>query len=77
MQSHYQINGTAVQESIDTKHYSTSADVLQGVMVISEQYGLVGKIDLLYIEEVIIISAVEDNPRPRKVELGIIGNPSP
>ena len=48
MQSHYQLNGKAVHDSIDNNRYSSATDVLQGISVISEKYGVYGKIDLYY-----------------------------
>lgn len=43
-----QIEGTYNHERIDSKKYSTSKDVLQGLSVYSEYYGLAGKIDLYH-----------------------------
>ncbi len=45
-QSEKQINGKAAHTSIDTGGYSTSKNILQGISVYSEQFGLYGKIDL-------------------------------
>ena len=45
--SSYQTRGKIKHESVDTGKYSTSKDVLQGLEVYSEKYGLVGKIDTL------------------------------
>ena len=55
MQSTYQINGSAAHESIDKQRYSSSNDVLQGVSVISEEYGLIGKIDLFYADKGLLV----------------------
>lgn len=48
MQSTYQINGSAVHETIDNQSFTTATNVLQGLSVFSEKYGLFGKIDLFY-----------------------------
>jgi len=45
--SSHQTRGKIKHESVDTGKYSTSKDVLQGLEVYSEKYGLVGKIDTL------------------------------
>ena len=45
MQTTSQINGSAVHESVDNAEYSTRKDILQGIMVFSEKYDLIGKID--------------------------------
>lgn len=42
-----QIKGRAVHEAIDQRTYSTEKDVLQGIDVYSQEYGICGKIDLL------------------------------
>ena len=55
MQSTYQINGSATHESIDNQRYSSSNDVLQGVSVISEEYGLIGRIDLFYVDKGLLV----------------------
>jgi len=41
-----QINGTAAHSGIDSGSYSTRVDVLSGISVYCEEYGLVGKIDV-------------------------------
>lgn len=43
--SSYQTRGKIKHESVDTGKYSTSKNVLQGLEIYSEKYGLVGKID--------------------------------
>lgn len=43
--SSYQTRGKLKHESVDTGKYSTSKNVLQGLEIYSEKYGLVGKID--------------------------------
>lgn len=40
-----QINGTKAHEAIDSGTHSTRSDVLCGIDVYSERYGLIGKID--------------------------------
>lgn len=42
-----QINGTAAHEAVDERHYSSKKDIITGLEVYSEVYGLVGKIDIL------------------------------
>lgn len=41
-----QINGTAAHNAIDTGSYSTRKSVLCSMMVYSQEYGLLGKIDI-------------------------------
>lgn len=41
-----QYKGTAAHETIDEQTYSTSAHILQGMEVFSEQYNICGKIDV-------------------------------
>ncbi|HUN02570.1 MAG TPA: type V CRISPR-associated protein Cas4 [Niabella sp.] len=41
-----QYKGTAAHETIDERTYSTSAHILQGMEVYSEQYNICGKIDV-------------------------------
>ncbi len=45
-QSDAQINGSAAHKSVEEKTYSTNKDILQNLDVFSEQYGLIGKIDI-------------------------------
>ena len=45
-QNEKQINGTKSHEVIDTFKYSNKKDILQGVYVCSNNYHLIGKIDL-------------------------------
>lgn len=45
-----QIAGKAVHESIDKGTYSTSQNVLMGMDLYSETYGLQGKIDIFFID---------------------------
>lgn len=49
--SSYQTRGKIKHENVDTGKYSTSKDVLQGLEIYSEKYGLVGKIDTLDAEK--------------------------
>ena len=45
-----QLKGEAAHTTIDTKKYNTRKNILQGIEVFSEQYGLCGKIDIFDIE---------------------------
>ena len=45
-----QIEGKIAHQSIDEKYYSTKKSVLQGTEVYCEEYNLVGKIDIFYME---------------------------
>ncbi len=45
-QDAYQINGTNSHKSIDEKTYSTRKDVLQGIDIFSDEFGIQGKIDV-------------------------------
>lgn len=45
-QTEKQINGKAAHTAIDTGGYSTSKNILQGIPVYSDRFGLYGKIDL-------------------------------
>lgn len=49
-QSTYQVKGINAHESIDNKTYSTRKDVLQGIDIYSEKYGIMGKIDVFDIK---------------------------
>ncbi len=42
-----QLNGKAAHETVDNCTYSTRSDILTGISVYSEKYGLHGKIDML------------------------------
>lgn len=46
--SHYQTAGKLAHQNIDFQKYSSSGDVLQGIEVFSEKFGIIGKIDLYY-----------------------------
>ena len=41
-----QLNGSAAHKSIDSRTYSSRADILQGISICSEEYDVFGKIDL-------------------------------
>ena len=45
-QSQYQINGTKAHEKVDNKQYSSRKDVKMALDVYSDEYKIVGKIDL-------------------------------
>lgn len=45
-QSQYQINGTKAHEKVDNKQYSTRKSVKMALDVYSDEYKIVGKIDL-------------------------------
>lgn len=45
-QSDSQINGTHAHKAIDNNTYSTKKDILQGIDVYCEEFGLTGKIDI-------------------------------
>jgi len=53
-QSHYQLNGTAVHTAVDKNNYSDKKSVLQGITVYSEEYDLLGKIDVFDIDSGIL-----------------------
>lgn len=53
-QRDYQINGKSAHKTIDDKTYSTSANILQGIDVYTEEYGILGKIDIFNIKEGIL-----------------------
>lgn len=44
----FQINGSHAHKAIDNNTYSTSDDVIASLTVFSEEYQVIGKIDLLY-----------------------------
>ena len=45
-QSMAQINGTAAHEHVDSGTYSNEKDIIMGLDVFCEEYGLIGKIDI-------------------------------
>ena len=54
-QTKVQIKGLNAHKTIDNKEYSTKKDVLQGIDIYSNKYGLCGKIDILDIEKETLI----------------------
>ena len=54
-QSTYQINGTNAHKSVDSNTYSTKRNILQGINVFSEKYGIQGKIDIFDIDKELLI----------------------
>ena len=54
-QSDSQINGTHAHKAIDTKTYSSKKDILQGIDVYCEEYGLIGKIDIFHKEKGVLV----------------------
>ena len=53
-QRDYQINGKSAHKTIDERTYSTSTNILQGIDVYSEEYGILGKIDIFDIKKGIL-----------------------
>lgn len=45
-QSAYQINGTKAHENVDAGKYSTRKSIITALDVYSQEYGVVGKIDI-------------------------------
>lgn len=54
-QSEYQINGTKAHENVDAGKYSTRKNIITALEVFSQEYGLVGKIDIYDREKKILI----------------------
>lgn len=54
-QSASQINGTNAHKTVDQNTYSTQKQVLSGLDVYSEKYGLIGKIDIFYMKEGLLV----------------------
>lgn len=50
-QTEYQINGTNAHKAVDNKTYSTSKNILQGIDIYSQKYGIEGKIDIFNINK--------------------------
>ena len=46
-----QLNGTAAHKTVDRGTHSTRSNVITGMDVLSEKYGIVGKIDIFYEKE--------------------------
>lgn len=44
--STYQVKGINVHKNIDSKKYSSKKSILQGINIYSEEFGLIGKIDI-------------------------------
>lgn len=53
-QRDYQINGTHAHNSIDNHTYSSKNEILQGIDVFTEKYGILGKIDIFDIKKCIL-----------------------
>lgn len=53
--SNYQISGKLSHEKIDKKEYSSKKSILEGLDIYSEEFGVIGKIDLLDTESGILI----------------------
>ena len=49
-----QIQGKAAHEAIDSRKYSTSKNILQGMDVYCQQYGICGKIDIFDIDKALL-----------------------
>ena len=49
-----QLNGTKAHEAVDMGKYSTRKTVLQGISIYSEQFGIVGKIDIFDVKSGIL-----------------------
>lgn len=54
-QNESQINGTAAHKTLDEHTYSTAKKILTGLDVYSEQFGLIGKIDMYDQEQGILV----------------------
>lgn len=54
-QSDKQMNGTNVHKTIDDKTYSSRRNILTGLDVYCEEYGLVGKIDMYDLERALLM----------------------
>jgi CRISPR-associated exonuclease Cas4 len=54
-QTSSQINGTHSHFSIDNGSYSSRKSVFQGLEVYSEEYGLIGKIDIYYADKGLLV----------------------
>ncbi len=50
-----QIAGTQAHKAIDKQTYSKNRDVLTGISVYSEELGIVGKIDIFYLQDGILV----------------------
>lgn len=54
-QSSYQINGANAHKAIDNKKYSSKSNVLQGIDVYTEEFGILGKIDIFDIDKRMLV----------------------
>lgn len=54
-QNESQLNGTKAHETVDNKTYSTRKNILQGIDVFTEKYGILGKIDVYDINKKTLI----------------------
>ena len=62
--SSFQSEGKAAHKNIDEQTYSTQKNILQGAEVVSNTYGLIGKIDLFFIDKALL--------RERKKHISVI-----
>lgn len=53
-QNESQIKGTIAHEKIETKSYSTSKNILQGIEIYSSKYKIIGKIDIFDIDKKVL-----------------------
>lgn len=53
-QSEYQLKGTAAHSAVDNGSYSDKNEILQGMDVYCEKYGLIGKIDIFDIRKKVL-----------------------
>ena len=53
-QSTSQVNGTNAHKAIDNKKYSSKSAILQGINVYTEEYGIIGKIDIFDVNKGIL-----------------------
>ena len=54
-QTHYQINGTDAHSTIEDGTYSSKKDILQGIEVYCDKYGLYGKIDTYHVGKGLLV----------------------
>jgi len=64
-----QTEGTLAHSPIDSKKYSTAKDILQAKAIYSEEYGLIGKIDLFNINKGLLI---ERKKKIKKIYQGYV-----
>lgn len=53
-QTTYQTEGTNAHKAIDTNSYSTKKNILQGINIYCEKYGIQGKIDIFDVDKGIL-----------------------